>query len=404
MLQIKPILAALKHHRVATFLIATQIALSMAVLCNAVFVMQLRLAHMARRPGIDAANLAVIHYRWIEKHTTQEGGALIATDLSMLRRLPGVTDAYADYTVPAAGQEVELLLLGLRHDQHAPTSLAEDYHADTHTMSTLGLKLVAGRNFRADEIEDIGDMQPYHPPSIIMTRALARKLFPGESPVGKTVQVNNHPSTIIGIIRHLQVPSMNANRIADFSVLVPSRLVSRQGNYLVRARPGQVADVMALARKALLAKDRMRVVSVKRYSDMLAKAYGRDRGVAILMMAICFVLVAATVGGIVGLANFWVGQRRRQIGIRRAVGATRGDILRYFQLENFLIVSLGIMLGILFSLALNAALMHHYELPRMPIWYLPLGTCFLWILGQIAVLPSALRAASVPPVVATRTV
>jgi len=106
--------------------------------------------------------------------------------------------------------------------------------------------------------------------------------------------------------------------------------------------------------------------------------------------------------GIVGLASFWVGQRRRQIGVRRALGARRVDILRYFQTENFLLASMGIALGMALAYGINLFLMREYELPRLPLFYLPLGAVLLWLLGQIAVFAPAMRAASVPPVVATR--
>jgi len=106
--------------------------------------------------------------------------------------------------------------------------------------------------------------------------------------------------------------------------------------------------------------------------------------------------------GIVGLTSFWVSQRRRQIGVRRALGATRGNILRYFQTENFLIVTLGIVLGMALAFALNVVLMKFYELPRLPLAYLPAGAIALWLLGQVSVLGPAMRAAAVPPVVATR--
>ncbi|WP_340649218.1 ABC transporter permease, partial [Pseudoxanthomonas winnipegensis] len=99
---------------------------------------------------------------------------------------------------------------------------------------------------------------------------------------------------------------------------------------------------------------------------------------------------------------FWVGQRTRQIGIRRAVGATRRDILRHFQAENFLIVGAGVVLGMLLAYGLNQLLMRQYELDRLPLFYLPIGAALLWALGQLAVLGPALRATRVPPAIATR--
>jgi putative ABC transport system permease protein len=123
-----------------------------------------------------------------------------------------------------------------------------------------------------------------------------------------------------------------------------------------------------------------------------------------LLGGVIVALLLVTALGIVGLASFWVAQRRKQIGVRRALGATRGDILRYFQTENFLIVTFGIVLGAILAYGINLLLMSHYELPRLPFFYLPIGAIALWGLGQLAVLGPALRAAAVPPVVATRTV
>jgi putative ABC transport system permease protein len=121
-----------------------------------------------------------------------------------------------------------------------------------------------------------------------------------------------------------------------------------------------------------------------------------------LLLAAAAGLLLVTAVGIAGLASFWVQQRRRAIGIRRAVGATRRDILRYFQAENALIVGGGIAAGAVLAFVLNLALMTRDELPRLPWPYLPLGAAALWLLGQLAVLGPALRAAAVPPVVATR--
>jgi putative ABC transport system permease protein len=99
-----------------------------------------------------------------------------------------------------------------------------------------------------------------------------------------------------------------------------------------------------------------------------------------------------------------VQQRTKQIGVRRALGATRGQILRYFQTENFLLATLGIVIGMMLAYGINQLLMGKYELPRLPAIYLPIGAVVLWLLGQLAVFGPARRASAVPPAVATRTV
>ena len=123
-----------------------------------------------------------------------------------------------------------------------------------------------------------------------------------------------------------------------------------------------------------------------------------------MLLGVIAALLLVTALGIVGLASFWVQQRTRQIGIRRAVGATRGHILQYFQTENFLLSTAGVVIGMALAFGINLFLMLHYELPRLPAVYFPIGAVLLWVIGQLAVLGPALRAAAVPPVVATRSV
>jgi putative ABC transport system permease protein len=115
-------------------------------------------------------------------------------------------------------------------------------------------------------------------------------------------------------------------------------------------------------------------------------------------------VLVVTLIGIMGLTGFWVQKRTRQIGIRRALGARRADILVHFLIENALIVGAGIVLGMLLASLGNRLLMHYYELPQLPWVWLPVGAALMLALGQLAVLSPALRASRVPPVVATRSV
>jgi putative ABC transport system permease protein len=108
--------------------------------------------------------------------------------------------------------------------------------------------------------------------------------------------------------------------------------------------------------------------------------------------------------GIVGLAWFSVTQRRKQIGTRRALGATRWDIVRYFMVENWLVTSAGLVIGLVGAVSLNWLLDTQYSVGRIPLWYLPIGMLALWALGQLAVLLPARRAANIPPALATRSV
>ncbi len=115
-------------------------------------------------------------------------------------------------------------------------------------------------------------------------------------------------------------------------------------------------------------------------------------------------LLAISALGIFGLAAFNVSTRTKQIGTRRAIGARRFDIVRYFMVENWVITTAGVLAGCVLALLLGYWLSTVFELPRLKLYYLVAGVAVLWVIGLAAALWPARRAARVSPAVATRTV
>ncbi|GAB3793675.1 ABC transporter permease [Dyella agri] len=408
-MQIRPILATLKHHKAGTLLIAMQIALTLAIVCNALFIIRQRVTHLSQPSGVDEANLLVVNNEWAGKPAPGEIASLMAADVDTVRKLPGVADVYASNTYPMSGGGIAY---GIGHspDKLKPVSTTAIYFADENALPTLGLKLVAGRNFQPDEIGQVdrhGDVQPG---AIIVTRKLADRLFPDGSALGKTAYISKQPSTIVGVVERLQTPWVDSSvaEFADDSTLIPYRQLTASTVYVVRVQPGQLESVRSHVRPALYAANRMRVISpktgVRTFAEIRAAAYTSDRGMAVLMGVISVVLLAITAAGIVGLSSFWVGQRRKQIGVRRALGATQHDILGYFLTENLLISVAGVLVGAVLALGLNLWLMKQFEMLRIAPGYVVVGVVVLLLLGQGAVLAPALRASRVPPVEATRSV
>lgn len=402
-MQIRPILAALRRHRSATVLIALEIALACAVLCNAGFLIANRLSAMHVNSGVDEASLGTIVVTGFD---LKQATDLNARMLAGLSAIPGVESVHAITSVPF-GQQSDVA--GITLDRKHYDSVVQFYEGSPGTPKALGLHLVAGHMPAADDYQPL---QGYLPASsrVLITRALAERLWPGENPLGREFWSADNQLRVIGVVGHLTVSQYNeeGERGAEWTVFVPA-LPGGQlaGSYLIRANPRDLNRVMVDA-KAAVAKIAPDVVLDHDYSDtvpaMRAKFFKTDRAMAGLLVGVIVALLGITAFGIVGLASFWVAQRRKQIGIRRALGATRGDILSYFQTENFLIVSFGIVLGIVLAIGINLTLMKFYELPRLPLWYLPIGALTLWLLGQLAVLGPALHAAAVPPVEATRSV
>ena len=171
----------------------------------------------------------------------------------------------------------------------------------------------------------------------------------------------------------------------------------------MHAQPGQVAAVIQAAPKKLFDISRARVIGKTRaMTTMRTEIYKDDKGLVVILGVVCAALLAVTSFGIVGLTSYWVAQRRRQIGIRRALGATRNAIIQYFQTENFLIAgagaAIGIGLGGVAEPVDGERLRHGAPEYRLRL----IGAVVVLLLGQAAVLWPAMKAASIPPALATR--
>ena len=401
-MEVRPILSTLRRHKTAAALMVLEIAVTCAILCNAVFLIADRIERVTFPSGVAEHELVQIQLGNIASRDDEK--ARMARDLELLRRIPGVKSVALISQVPF-GNLSRGGGVNLAPDQPKSTLNAALWDIDEHFFETTGVRLVAGRAFAADEYKDFNDVfgngEMPQVPVVIVTRRAAEKLFPGQDPLGKTVYVWTTPSRIVGVVDELARPNNLVRQ--PYSVLMPTRLTVGSGYFLLRTEAAQRDAVRIAAVDALMSADRERVVVRQGNLDDVRKTYFRqDAAMAWLLAAVCVALLVVTALGIVGLASFWVQQRTHMIGTRRALGATRTQILRYFQAENLLLTSAGIALGMLGAYGINQWLMTQYELPRLPASYLPCGALLLWALGQVAVLAPARRAADVPPAWAMR--
>ncbi|HET7359136.1 MAG TPA: ABC transporter permease [Rhodanobacteraceae bacterium] len=416
---VHPILAALRKHKAGVVLIALQIALTLAIVCNAIFIIGQRIERVGRPTGIDESNLFIVSQQWVGAPSGEDAAgvdkldSMLREDLAALRAMPGVTAVTPINSLPLLNSSwTGSMSLKPGNDPDKNMSLhTAFYFADEQVFPVLGLKLVAGRAFNAGDVNHQAFRDQRGPDIVIVTKAIADKLFPGTGAVGKTVFLNGDgkPTTIVGVVERMQIPATGTwgDSFTWYSTLVPTRLNGYFARYAVRTRPGQLDAAMHAVAPTLYKVDPMRVLdedSVHSFADVRARAYRADIGMAVLMGAICLILIAVTAAGIVGLTSFWVGQRRKQIGVRRALGARKVDILRYFQTENLIIAGGGAVLGVVLAVGVNLLLMRHFEMDRLPILYVLAGVVVVLALGQAAVFVPARRAADVPPVVATRSV
>lgn len=420
-MSVHPILAALRKHKAGVFLIGLQVALTLAIVCNIVFIVSQRVQRIDRPSGMVEDNLFVIVQSYVGAPTDHDAAAhdkldsMQLTDLAALRGLPDVQDATPAVTLPLL-RSSWVQGVSIEPGQPHPVTQVNLYSGDARMLPTLGLQLVAGRDFTATDVQRRAPGDKLTPPVVIVTKALAGRLFPHRDALGRSIYLDGAtaPSTIVGVVAKMLTSNGDGgDAYAWDSVLMPVRTDSATPMYAVRAKPDRMQEAMREARKALFKVDPMRIIQrTSRYSqdgmhtfaEIRTMGYALDIFMVQVLTVICVILLAVTGVGMAGLTSFWVTQRHKQIGIRRAVGATRSNILHYFQLENLLIASGGCIVGIVLAIGINLMLLRMFQMDRMPVWYVLVGVAVILLLGQLAVWAPARRASNVPPVVATRSV
>ncbi len=406
-----PILSTLRRHKLTATLLMLQVAFTCAIVCNVGFMVSQRVQRISVPTGIAEAELSIIHSSGFAEDANPQ--ARHAADLAALRAIDGVRSVVAvSYALPLSHSDSSYgvcpdaasMARAMQRRSADGTGCLQPsmYDGTAGLIDTLGLRLVAGRDFTPDDYV-IGDARK--PAVAIITRALAQRLYPGQDPLGKSMYLGDATIRVVGVVERLLRPSLRTPAVDGDSMIWPQKPDRAFVTYVLRSAPQDRKRILREGRAALLAVSPNRLVNPERmepYTDMRTRFFRRDTTMIGLLVSAGLGLLFVTALGIAGLANFWVQQRTRTIGIRRAVGATRGDILRYFQAENFLIVGVGVLLGAVLAVGLNLWLMRYYELARLPWSVLPLAGLLLCLLGQLAVLAPALRASRVPPVVATR--
>ncbi len=410
MLHIKPIFAALLRNRIAAGVIAVQIALTLAIIANCAYLVSNRISDMGRPSGLDEDNLLTVVVSSLER--SDQIPAEVERDLAALRQMPGVVNATTINALPLSGggwsfsysTSLEKSQSGRDEDGQG----AAVYFVDEHGLEATGSQLSSGRFFTAEEIDLFTDGDDIEPDVMVVSDYMAEKLFPGEDPLGKLLwsgtEADSPGQVIVGTVAQLQSPWTTWDD-TNSAAYLPIKQAQQSRRYLIRTEPERRAEVMGEVEKTLAEVDSERVIhQLRSYDEIRARGYRNQHAMAWILIATMVALALVTSLGIVGMASFWVTQRIKQIGTRRALGARRFDVRSHFQVENGLISAIGVVLGVVMAYGLNIWLVSSLGLPSLPLWYLPIMAVVVFILGQISVLGPARRASKVSPAVATRTV
>ncbi len=407
-MEIGPIFRALLRNKTRFWLITVEVALTLAITANCTMMINHYRGQLLRPTGMDEEHLLVVT---AEPFGEQLDDAMVDTlredDLRKLRAFPGVRAATVISAAPLSGSGSST---GRKQPGSELESLAVPFYiVGDQALQSLGVELVAGRDLGPEDFQATPISDPYNDPAlrnVLVTQALADRLFPDEDALGRELADGDGDirEVIVGIVRRMHC-SWPTSPGAEYVMLRPGKPGNeRQLRYLVRTEPGATDSIFGELEGVLLEVHNERMIGVRGLSEIKAHTYRDSLLISRILGAVIVLLILVTTLGIVGLTSFSVTQRTRQIGTRRALGATRGDIVRYFVVEAWMITGFGLLLGGALAYSLNYALVNLAGAPSIDTSLLLAGTLLLWLAGVLAALVPSLRASGVAPEIATRTV
>jgi len=408
-MNIGPILRAMKHNRTRVVLIVIEIAVTFAIVTNCVNVIFAERAKMTRPSGFDDDNIVRINTQPFAPQFEEPGfiDTSIDADLRVLAAIPGVRAvANTNFQMWEGGGSSSSFVVAGSGQTDGPQ--IQNYYATHDIANALAFQIVNGRGFSASD-HGIGT-QPDPANVALITRDAAKALFGDANPLGKAIQRGDTstPVTIVGVIEAFYNPYgiNDEGGMSTRAIFRPARVGSsgRGISYFVRTEPGAMDSVVGEAEKRLTQANPGRVIESETMLHKRGRWFSGSQIVVTTMTWIIIALIVVTALGLLGLTSLAVAERTKQIGTRRALGATRADILRYFLIENWLVTTAGLVIGLGGAFALNVLLVSKISDVKMGWQLVAAGMVLLWVNGLVSTLPPALRAMYIAPSIATRSV
>ncbi|HTJ29607.1 MAG TPA: ABC transporter permease, partial [Acidobacteriaceae bacterium] len=356
--------------------------------------------------GMEAGNLALVHLRMppgtAELQRGPEVLALARRAVEAARQIPGAESVAISRHLPVnngIGANTGFLIVGRPTPRNGTANLATQRMVSPNLFATLKTRLLRGRGFT-----DADDAT--HPLAVIVNAQFARRYFPGEDAIGRQLQIDSTMPrmTIVGVIEDMREGALDGE-IAP--AIYQPFAQAPEGDFFVVARVSGDPEVFAQVLEAKLRglRSDLLVYSAETMEDRIrnTQAAGMHRASAALVGGFAVLALVLSAVGLYGVIAYSVSQRTREIGVRMALGASRGDVSGMVLREASLLLGMGLGLGLVCAVG-AAALMRSLLYGTAP-WDMPTLLSVAVLLGVCALLASYLparRAASVNPMDALR--
>jgi macrolide transport system ATP-binding/permease protein len=326
-----------------SLLVVSQLALAIVVLIGAGLCIKSLRNLLAIDPGYNAETLLVVPLELDEKKYDEATGRVFQHHLyARLETLPGVEAVSYGLVMPFSGSRYvsSIFVQGrqpLPNEQMAfdASVVGPNYH------ETMGIEMAHGRGFTDQDREGA-------PAVVIINEALAQRLFPGENALGKRLMLktNGTPMEIVGITRDIKLHDLTETPLPHFDQPALQRGYDSYTNIVIRTR-GPAEDLIPTVRSELLELDpSIDVKDISAVSTQIDNTLAATRLASTLISIFGLVALVLASIGLYGVMAWMVSHRTREVGIRMALGAQPGDVLRLIIKQGLVLTLMGVVIGL----------------------------------------------------------
>jgi putative ABC transport system permease protein len=404
-LNIKGLIKSLLLRKFTTGLLILQLAITLGLLVNSAILALDTRDKISESTGLDNDNLLIVsthptsgNYRDLDYFRS-----VANEDLVKLKQLPGVRSVSITNQLPIKNRG----MMRNTHDLENPEQEKVDKYlkdvkyilTEGNLAETMGFTLLEGR-FLNDS--DQLDFDSKAKNNIVITESLKKGLYGDDSALGH--ETNN--GIIVGVIKDIMLnPLLPRDKQYGFFMNSMMKYIFIGRYYVLNVEPGQMENVRSKVSETILAVQAERdIFKVFTMAEHLKGFYRDDQGLSDLFILLCGLMLFVTAISSYAYSQFHISRQKKFIGIRRALGARKIDILLYVLTENWLVYSMGCLLGISVAIGFNILLSQHISLSKPDILLFLLATAVIFISGTVATWFPARQTSNIAPVIATKTV
>jgi macrolide transport system ATP-binding/permease protein len=379
--------------------VAAQVAVSLTLLVAAGLLLRSLQITAAFDPGFKTDKLLLAQIDLLRLgYSPEQSHEFYQRLTERLKSLPGVRGVTSAVLVPLGiGRETR----GYRIPGHTPPNGGTFFSIDNNTVgpdyfATMGIPILRGRDF------DARDAQPGAPPVVVINETMARRFWPNADAVGQRIDSGgkNPPIEIIGVARDIKYRSL-AEEPRPYVYASAAQVYQPGATMHIRAAGDPKALTNAVRKEIERLDSNVAITKVATFDELRQTPLFPSRAMAIVSSLFGLLALLLAGVGIYGITSYMVGQRTREIGIRIALGANRGDIFRMIVGQGAAITSIGVGVGLVASLALTRFLSSQLFgiSARDPLTFASVALLLTAVALMACYIP-ARRAAKVDPLIA----